>query len=580
MSTHLSSTAARDESSENRYSRPAERFRIADWTVDPAANRITRGEETVRLEPKVVDVLVYLAGRPGEVVKREQLEDVVWAGTVVGYDTLTGAIQKLRKALNDDPRNPRYIETLSKRGYRLVAPVHRGEQSSGAIQVSGTESTTVPSPRRLLRVGVASSLFLGLIVVGALLLIRPWNPTRGTVDVDSSPRSIAVLPFDNLSGDPAQEYFADGMTDDLITSLAKNSDLSVIARDSAFVYKDQRLDIRQVAERLNVRFILRGSVRRIGETVRINAQLIDASNNSHLWAESYDGQMNEIFQLQDKITENIVTALVVRVSTGERQDLGLPHTNNSVAYDNFLNGRQRFYLYANKEENQKSRELFNRAIEFDPNFALSYAMLAWTYAFDAMNGWSDTRERSLQRAQLMATKAIELQEAIPVAYFVRGLAYREQGEYMKALVEAENAIALDPNYANAHVLLATLLYYAGRPQEGLERIQKAIQINPHHPYNYTFHLGQAYFILERYDEAIEAFKRGIASNPASERLHVWLAAAYARVGDMEEAEWEVDQILMLNPEFSIQRMQQAFPFKDPVHGERLVGGLRTAGLPE
>ena len=417
-------------------------------------------------------------------------------------------------------------------------------------------------------------------MVGAVIWIRPWNLAENTIAVDSSPRSIAVLPFDNLSGDSAQEYFADGMTDDLITALAKSSDLLVIARDSTFVYKDQQLDIRRVAEKLDVRFILHGSVRRLGETVRINAQLIDAPNNSHLWAESYDGQMNEIFQLQDEITESIVAALAVKVSTGERQDLGLPHTNNSSAYDNFLSGRQRFYLYANKEENQRSRELFQKAIEFDPNFALAHAMLAWTHAFDAMNGWSDTRERSLLRAQQLATKAIELQEATPVAYFVRGLTYREQGEYVKALVEAENAITLDPNYANAHVLLATLLYYAGRPQEGLERIQKAMRINPHHPYNYTFHLGQAYFILKRYREAIKAFKQGIANNPASERLHVWLAAAYARVGDMEEAEWEVDQILMLNPEFSIQRMQQALPFKDPIHLERLVDGLHTAGLPE
>ncbi len=579
MSTHQSVTASRDESPEDGFSRPAQRFRIADWTVDSAANRITRGDEIVKLEPKVVEVLVCLAGHPGEVVTREQLEDVVWAGTVVGYDTLTGAIQKLRKAFNDNPRNPRYIETLSKRGYRLVAPVRPVDEAE-AIQASRTGSVIAQSFKRLSPRGVAGALVLGLIVVGAVIWIRPWNLAENTIAVDSSPRSIAVLPFDNLSGDSAQEYFADGVTDDLITALAKRSDLLVIARDSTFVYKDQQLDIRRVAEKLDARFILHGSVRRLGETVRINAQLIDAPNNSHLWAESYDGQMNEIFQLQDEITESIVAALAVKVSSGERQDLGLPHTNNSSAYDNFLNGRQRFYLYANKEENQRSRELFQKAIEFDPNFALAHAMLAWTHAFDAMNGWSDTRERSLLRAQQLATKAIELQEATPVAYFVRGLAYREQGEYVKALVEAENAITLDPNYANAHVLLATLLYYAGRPQEGLERIQKAMRINPHHPYNYTFHLGQAYFILERYREAIKAFKQGIANNPASERLHVWLAAAYARVGDMEEAEWEVDQILMLNPEFSIQRMQQALPFKDPVHLERLVDGLRTAGLPE
>ncbi|MEN8133313.1 MAG: winged helix-turn-helix domain-containing tetratricopeptide repeat protein [Pseudomonadota bacterium] len=553
-------------------------FCVADWQVDPASGRIGRHDNTVKLEPRVMDVLVYLAGRPGQVVTREELEAAVWGGRVISYDALTSTVQKLRKAFADNARQPRIIETLSKKGYRLVAPVHLVKGSSEAIQTPSTNSASARSLKRLSRRGVAALLAVGLVVTGTLLWIGPWKATDDTVAMESSPRSIAVLPFDNLSGDPEQEYFADGMTDDLITGLAKNSDLLVIARDSTFVYKDQLLDIRQVAENLNVRFILHGSVRRVGETVRINAQLIDASNNSHLWAESYDGQMNGIFHLQDEITKKIVSTLAVRVSTGERQDLGLPHTNNPEAYDKFLNGRQRFYLYAHKEENQKSRKLFQRAIEFDPKFALAYAMLAWTHAFDAMNGWSDRRDRSLKRAQELTTKAIELQQAIPVAYFVRGLAYRERGDYVKALVEAEKAIALDPNYANAHVLLATLLYYAGRPQEGLERIIKAMQINPHHPYNYTFHLGQAYFILERYNEAIETLEKGIASNPASERLHVWLAAAYAQAGEIEEAEWEVDQILMLNPDFSLQRIQQAFPFKDPTDLERLLDGLRIAGL--
>jgi len=190
---------------------------------------------------------------------------------------------------------------------------------------------------------------------------------------------------------------------------------------------------------------------------------------------------------------------------------------------------------------------------------MAYAMLAWTHAFDAMNGWSPDREKSLLQARGLAAKALSLEERLPLAYFVAGLSYRETGEYVKALVEAEKAIRYDPNYANAHVLLATLLYYAGRPEEGLERIKKAMLLNPHHPYNYTFHLGQAYYILRRYDEAIETFQQGLASNPASERLHVWLAAAYAQAGISDEAEWQADQILTLNPEFSIERMGRHSP---------------------
>jgi tetratricopeptide (TPR) repeat protein len=178
----------------------------------------------------------------------------------------------------------------------------------------------------------------------------------------------------------------------------------------------------------------------------------------------------------------------------------------------------------------------------------------------------------------LATRAVEIDKDLPVAYFVTGLVYREKGEYVKALVEAEKAIAIDPNYANAHVLLATLLYYAGRPEEGLERIKKAMRLNPHHPYNYPFHLGQAYFILGRYQEAIMALEQGLETNPSSERMRVWLAAAYARSGREEDAKWEAEQVLAQNPDFSLQRIRKAFPFKDPADMERFLDGLRRAGI--
>ena len=580
MSTQLNRKPTQVDSAREGDKPFVGRFRVADWNVEVAANRMIRGTEMIRFEPKVMEVLAFLASRPGEVVTREEVEAVVWEGTVVGYDTLTGAIQKLRKAFNDHPRRPRIIETVAKKGYCLIAPVQPLDEP---FKEKLTPSVAPPlelsrSPWK--RVVPGAVLVLLLVVAGTLLWLGPWDTRDDPVAGDSVTSSIAVLPFDNLSGDPEQEYFADGMTDDLITALAKNSDLLVIARDSTFVYKGQPIDVREVAEKLSVRHILHGSVRRVGDQVRINVQLVDADTGSHLWAERYDGDLNHIFELQDEITQKIVSALVVRIVSGAGQDLGPPHTSNPQAYDNFLIGRQRFYRYLNKDENQKAREFFRKAITAEPNFAMGYAMLGWTHAFDVMNGWSDARERSLQRALELATRALSLQEALPVAYFVKGLAYRESNEYVKALVEAEKAIEYDPNYANAHLLLATLLYYAGRPREGLERIRKAIQINPHHPYNYTFHLGQAYYTLGRYDEAIDAFSQGIASNPASERLHVWLAAAYAQSGNIDDAEWEVDQIHTLNPDFSLERMQQTFPFKEPADREHFLDGLRKAGLSE
>ncbi|MGD8674005.1 MAG: tetratricopeptide repeat protein, partial [Thiogranum sp.] len=253
-------------------------------------------------------------------------------------------------------------------------------------------------------------------------------------------------------------------------------------------------------------------------------------------------------------------------------------TTSSDAYDSFLRGRQYFYLYASKDENVKARAFFEAAVRYDPNYALAYAMLAWTYAYDAMNGWSQDREASLYRALGLAQKAVSLNEALPVAYFVTGLAYRELGEYIKALVEAEKAIKYDPGYANAHLLVATLLLAGGRPQEGLDRIRKAMLINPHHPYNYILHFGQALYILGRYDEAATSFEQGLATNPASQRLHIWMAAAYAQAGDVESAQWEADQILTMDPNFSLKRIERTLPFKDPADRERVLEGLRKAGL--
>ncbi|MCG6867944.1 MAG: winged helix-turn-helix domain-containing tetratricopeptide repeat protein [Gammaproteobacteria bacterium] len=553
-------------------------FHVGDWSVDSASGRITRDGESVKLEPRVMEVLVYLASHQGEVVSRQELEETLWAGTVVSYEALTGAIQKLRRAFKDDRKAPRVIETLSKRGYRLVAPVYPLVAPEGHVR--STVGDTVPAKEVRWGQVAAIAALAALAVVAFFLWSVPKEEDAHLVADDGAKRSIAVLPFDSLSGDSSQDYFADGITDDLITGLAKRPDLLVIARDSTFLYKDQPVDVRDVAERLGVRYILNGSVRREGDRVRINTQLVDAKTGRHVWAETFDRDTREVFDLQKEITGQIVAALPAHTSPGSAPELEPPQTNSLPAYESFLLGRHLFYQYLNRDENRKARDYFRKAREYDPDFAMAYAMEAWTHAFDVMNGWSEDRETSLRKAHELADEATSLRKALPVAYFVKGLAHRELGDYVKALVEAEKAIEYDPNYANAHVLLATLLYYAGRPEEGLKRIQEAMQINPHHPYNYSFHLGQAFYILRRYPEAVDAFEQGIASNPASERLHVWQAAALAQTGALDDAAWEADQVLALNPGFSWERMQETFPFKSQEDREHFLDGLKKAGLAE
>jgi tetratricopeptide (TPR) repeat protein len=214
----------------------------------------------------------------------------------------------------------------------------------------------------------------------------------------------------------------------------------------------------------------------------------------------------------------------------------------------------------------------------DEEFAMAYAMLAWTHAFDAMNGWSDARKSSLRHAIGLATRALEIDEAMPVAHYVRGISYWELREPEKALIEVEKAVGYDPNHAGAHVLEAMLLYYHGRPEEGLAKIEKAIRLNPQHPYNYKFHLGQAYYVLGRYSEAISTFRAAMSTNPSAERCHVWLAAALGQSEEFDEAASEIDKVLRSNPTLSRARIKEMFPFNDPADFERFLEGLRKAGL--
>jgi adenylate cyclase len=426
---------------------------------------------------------------------------------------------------------------------------------------------------------VAAALTLvPLLVAGLFVAVRDPGPRVDGAAGGRVPKTVAVLPFHNDGGDSEQDYFAQGLGDDLLTSLARFSDLRVIARDSTSSFGESPLGTREIADRLHVRYLVRGSVRRAGNEVRIAVRLVDADSGETLWADRFDEEITRLFEVQDRITHRIVVALVGRMNVRDRHELSRPRTKSLEAYDHFLYGRKQFFMYAGPEENRDAREAFGRAIALDPDFAMAYAMLAWTHAFDAMNGWSEARDASLALARELASQAIARDDAMPLAYFVRGLSYRESGDRMRALVEAEKAVALDPSYASAHVLLATLLYFDGRAREGLELMRRAIALNPAHPFNYSFHLGQAQFILRHYEEAIEALNAVLESNPAAERVHLWLAAAYAQAGRDEDAQWELEQVLVEDPGISLDEVRRSYPFTDPADLEHLVRALRKAGL--
>ncbi len=606
------------ESNSALLASPGRPFRLGDCDIDPASCRVRNGGQVVKLQPQAIAVLTYLAARPGQVVTREEVESTVWEGRTVGYDSLTGTMFKLRKALGDDTKSPRLIETISKRGYRLLAEpqpmpepfddLSTPAESPGAEPLPqanapvGPEMATSP-PReqepeaapaankversallRLVqeRLAMPGKALVGLLVVlavvlGAGLLLRA-TPQRAVVTATppTAKISIVVLPFKLLGEAAKGDYLADGLTDDLTTALAMRSDLLVISREAAFVYKGQEVSDTDLGSRLDVRYVLRGTIHRDGTSVRINARLIDAANGKHVWAEQLDS-----VELKDNIARRIVNSLIEHIAPRGLYAIdapGLPTTRSAEAYDAFLAGRQHFYAYLNKSENEKARALFERALHYDRDFALAHAMLAWTHVFEAMNGWSEDRAFSLQKALATAQKAISINKDIPMTYFVTGMAYREQGEYIKALAEAQKAIALDPNYANGHVLVASLLYYTGRPEESIVPLRKAMRLNPHYPFNFNFHLGQAYFVLRKYDDAIKAFQAGIAKNPSAERLHVWLAASLAHAGRIEDAKWEAEQVLAQNPNFSLAAVAKVFPFKNKADADHFLEGLRKAGF--
>jgi adenylate cyclase len=560
----------------------ADCLKIGDWQFYAGSHELRRNGKTIRLEPRVASLLLYLATHPGEPVSRTALLEALWPGVVVSDEALTNAVNKLRRAFGDDRANPKVIETIPKAGYRLILPVQPQEPVPAPSAPGGQSAGGVGRSRLRWHTPLAVLAVLGLAVsiITSRHMTGPAPPGREqakqVTGIWALRPSLAVLPFDNLSANPEEEYFADGITDDVITRLAKNPGLMVIARDSTFFYKGRSLDPRVIATKLNVGYVLRGSVRREGEELKLNVSLVDGATGTHVWAEQYERKVGQIFEILSEMSSGVTGALAV-TGTG-LADTGMK-TDNPRAYDNLLLGKYHFYRFESRAENLKARAYFEKAVRQDPGFATAQAMLAWTYVFAAMNGWSEDRPVALQQAEHIATHAIELQPVLPLAYFVRGLSYREQHEYVKALVEAQKAIEYDSSYANAYVLLATLLYYAGRPEEGLARIQQAMQINPHHPYNYHFHLGQAYFVLHRYQEAIDAFNLGLSSYPASERMRVWLAAALAQSGNIEEAKWEGEQIMSANPDFSIQRMTESFPFNNPADMEHFIAGLRLAGLP-
>ena len=422
-------------------------------------------------------------------------------------------------------------------------------------------------------------LFVGIILTIILSESKPQEKAvtvKKVADSSLGKPSIAVLPFDNLSDDPKQEYFTDGMTDELITNLSKISGLSVISRNSSFTYKGKSVKLQQVAKELNVRYVLEGSVQKVGDRVRIRTQLIDGATDYHLWAESYDAVMKNIFDLQDEITKKIAAALAVKLTEDEKKRVARKYTENMEAYEFFLQGLEYQNRYT-KEANAQALQMYERAIELDPEFALAYALLGLIHLHEWTYGWSQDPQ-SIEQAFELAQRAIALDDSLPVGHHVLGEIYLWEKQHELAIAELEKTTTLNPNYANGYAVLGAILNWAGRPEEAIGLVKKAMRLNPRYKPWYLWVLGHAYFLTSRYEEAIETFKTCIDRNPDQIPAHAYLAASYSELGREEEARAEAEELARLSPQTSSEAWKQRLPYKDQAVLERLFDSLRKAGL--
>jgi len=389
--------------------------------------------------------------------------------------------------------------------------------------------------------------------------------------------SIAVLPFENMTGDPRQEYFADGFTDEIITSLAKISSLFVIARNSAFTYKGKPVKVQQVSRELGVRYVLEGSIQKSGERVRINAQLIDAVSGEHLWSEHYDRNLTEIFGLQDEVILKIASALSVSLTSGEQARVWAEGTNNLEAYLRFLQGRE-FLLQGNRESVAMARRMAEEAIALDPRYADAYALLGATYHNDVFLGTSRPKE-SIAKAIALTQKALAMNGSLADARSRLGVLYSWSGRYDEGIAEAERGVELDPNSATANFFLSNVLRYAGRSEEAIPVIRRALRLEPISPDIFVQNLALIYFQAGNCAEALATCEKGLQRERDSLNSRVIRAAVFGFCGKEEEARKEAVEVLRINPNFTVESYTRILPYKYQSNKDLTIQGLRKAGLP-
>ncbi|MGC1522978.1 MAG: winged helix-turn-helix domain-containing protein [Steroidobacteraceae bacterium] len=502
--------------------------------MDPTLDEICKEGHTIKLEPKSMQLLICLAERAGEVLSVDELLDLVWKNVVVSPDSVYAAVAALRRILGDDPKTPKYIANVARRGYRLIAPV------------------------------------------------SPWvdPPTDSTSAAYVAPPisdkpSIAVIPFLNLSGDPRQEYFSDGVTADIITELSRWRRISVRSRSASFRYHGPAVEMKQVARELNVRFVVEGSVRRTGERIRISAQLIDAATGNTIWSEKFDRGLDEIFSVQDRVVQTIVSTLVGRLEASDTERARRKPPLSLAAYECVLKANS--LSWDDPEGETEAARLVEKAIELDPGYALAHAVLAAL----SYSQWEDGPRNSaaaMERAYVLAMRGVELDAGESTCLAILGHACVHRRSYELALQYSRRAVEINPNSQWNAADLGSTLVYAGEHEEGLTWLARSREIDPYFDQAWCWRsAGLACMSLGRFADALSMLSRARLRTYFHAAL---LAGCHARLGGVHLAETSVADCLSMKPDFSIARFMSKLPFKNPADADQLGSSLRLAGLPE
>jgi len=438
-------------------------------------------------------------------------------------------------------------------------------------------TSTVPI-RRAYIYALAAIAIVVITVIGFIFIPIGSNSTKfSAAQQHASKPSILVLPFTNKSADRDQDYFVDGISEDLITDFSRFSNLTVIAWHTAASYKGKSVQAQVLGKELGVGYILEGSVRKSGEQLRITAELVDASNGKQLWAERYDRNTADLFALQDEVTNKIVQALAIKLTVNESGQQGSYATRNIAAYETFLRA-QKYASQLTREGDELARDTYQHAIELDPTYARAYSGMAFSLAQSFFRSWTETPVENLDRALVLAEKGVTLGDDTPQTHWVLGYVYLMRKEYENAEKAVAKAVSIAPNYADGYALLALIDNVTGKPKEAIEIINKAMRLNPFYSYDYPYNLGRAYYTLGRYKLAVELLENAHARNENALSVNLVLAASYMGAGRVADAEWIIDLIKIQNPEVTLSQVEKTFAISKPTLRKAFLGDLRKAGL--